>query len=95
MRHPNLTDRAVAAHVKTTMALDDASGRVAAAAQRRARTLRDDGDRGSQTAEYAMVGGVGAAAAGALIACVTKPEIWQPVLKAIFDALRRAVRSWF
>ena len=46
---------------------DRAGDRVALAAERRARQLRDDGEKGAQAAEYAMLGGVGAAACGTVV----------------------------
>lgn len=49
-------------------ALADRTGdRIALAAERRARQLRDDGEKGAQAAEYAMLGGVGAAACGTVV----------------------------
>jgi hypothetical protein len=96
MQHLNLADHAVAAHAKTTMAVDETAGRlVAAAADRRAHLLGADAERGSQTAEYAMVGGVGVAAAGALIALITKKDLLYRILEAIVTAIIKAVTSWF
>jgi hypothetical protein len=95
MSHLNLSDRAVAAHVRTQLAGRDLGARMIDSAERRVSRLRDDGEQGSQTAEYAMVGGVGAAAAGALLYCVQRPEVWQGLVGAIINSLTDTFRSWF
>lgn len=56
-----------AAAVRAPLALDDAAARVSRCLARRQRQLRDDGERGAQAAEYAMLGGVAAAGCGTMI----------------------------
>jgi len=65
-----------------------------------ARLLRDRmsrlrQERGSQTAEYAMIGGVGAAACGTLIALLRNREFLGGLVDAVFDGLASFARSWF
>jgi hypothetical protein len=93
--HLHLHDRTTAAHVRTQLAGEDLRARLVDRAQRQVRMLRDDGEQGSQTAEYAMVGGVGAAAAGALIYCISKEEVWRPVLESILGHMVGRFRTWF
>ena len=52
-------------------------------------------ERGSQTAEYAMIGGVGAAACGTLIALLRNREFLGRLVEAVFDGLATFARSWF
>lgn len=52
-------------------------------------------ERGSQTAEYAMLGGVGAAACGALIALLKNKETLGTLVDAVINGLARFVGSWF
>ncbi len=99
MTHPtlptsrSLSDHARAAAVRATLAGDDLHARLLASARRRAGALDDD--RGSQTAEYAMVGGVGAAAAGALITCIKNKDIFDRVMEGVVAALLKTIKSWF
>lgn len=100
MSHQPLHDSAatVAARtvaVRASLAGDALQTRLTDGAQRRLDRLRDDGERGSQTAEYAMVGGVGAAAAGALVACIKNTELIESVLRAVVSMLVDTVKRWF
>jgi hypothetical protein len=90
-----MPDTARAVAVRTAMVGDDLHARLLEGARLRATTFRDDGERGSQTAEYAMVGGVGAAAAGALIACIKNKDVLERVMESVLTALFRSIRSWF
>lgn len=95
MSHRNrttLSDTGVALRVRASMARADLAARLAEGS--RARALHD-GEEGSMTAEYAMVGGVGAAAAGAVIACIQNQDVIERVLKSVVDSLVDTVGSWF
>lgn len=61
----------------------------------RARVAALAEERGSQTAEYAMLGGVGAAACGALIALLKNKDTLGTLVEAVFNGLARFVGSWF
>jgi len=52
-------------------------------------------EAGAQAAEYAMLGGVGAAACGALIAIVRDKHTLTRLAEAVFDGLAKMVGSWF
>lgn len=60
----------------------------------RVRALGHD-ERGSQTAEYAMLGGVGAAACGTLIALLKNRSTLGRLVEAVFEGLASFVGSWF
>ena len=62
---------------------------------RRALLALQEEERGSQTAEYAMLGGVGAAACGTLIALVKNKALLGGLVEAVFGGLIRAVSGWF
>lgn len=66
-------------------------------ASRHARTRRLDpqDERGAQAAEYAMLGGVSAAACGALVAILKNPSTLERVVDAVIGGLTRLVGSWF
>jgi hypothetical protein len=53
-----------------------------------------DGERGAQTAEYAMLGGVGAAACTVLYQMIRRPEFLERILRLITDIITRSVRLW-
>jgi hypothetical protein len=95
MSHLNLSDRATAAHVRAQLAGEALGTRILDGVERRLHALRESTDQGSQTAEYAMVGGVGAAAAGALIYCVSQEEVWRPLVNAFIGALSGRLGAWF
>jgi hypothetical protein len=69
--------------------------RLATALQRRVHTLRDDGEHGAQAAEYAMLGGVSAAACGGLIHVLRRPETLEAVVGAVVRSLTSVIRGWF
>jgi hypothetical protein len=89
------TDAAVALAVRAHRAKLDACAQLGEAAARRlARRLHARED-GAQAAEYAMLGGVSAAACGTLIVLLRRPEFLEPVIESVVRGLSRAVRSWF
>jgi hypothetical protein len=90
-----LSDTGRALAVRAHLARQDLATRLHDGVQRRAQVLRDDGEAGSMTAEYAMVGGVGAAAAGAFITCLKQRDVIEKVLEAAVRALIQSIRSWF
>jgi Flp pilus assembly pilin Flp len=94
-----LTHGARRAVVEGPWLLRTAADRLAAAAaDGAARTparadLRDE--RGAQAAEYAMLGGVSAAACGALVTILSRTDIIEEVVTAVVDSLVDVVGSWF
>lgn len=52
-------------------------------------------DTGAQAAEYAMLGGVSAAACSALMVLLRNPETMQGVIEAVVGALGSFIGSWF
>jgi hypothetical protein len=96
--HTTLPDTARAVAVRASMAGADLRDGVADGAdrlQRRLDRLRDDGERGSQTLEYALVGGVGAAIVAAVIAFVSRGTIIERLVRAVIEALVTFIASWF
>jgi hypothetical protein len=92
---PSRPARAVTgAAVRVAIAGGDLRDRLADAVARRVRRAAAD-DTGSMTAEYAMVGGVGAAAAGAFIACLKNQDVIESVLRAVVSSVIRSIRGWF
>ena len=67
--------------------------RAGTAVQQRAAGLADE--RGAQAAEYAMLGGVSAAACGGLIAILSNTNILEKLVKAVVSSLVNVVGSWF
>lgn len=57
--------------------------------------MRFHDDTGAQAAEYAMLGGVSAAACGALIMILKDPSTLERVVGAVVGLLSRAIGSWF
>lgn len=58
--------------------------------------LDGSGERGAQAAEYAMLGGVSAAACTVVIKVVNNnQDIFSQLLSTVFGALGRVVRAWF
>jgi hypothetical protein len=90
-----LNDHLRGAAVRAAIAADDLSLRLEDAATRRARALRDDGERGAQAAEYAMLGGVSAAACGCLIVVLNQSEgRLGGFLDTVLGVIGRLVRGW-
>lgn len=56
--------------------------------------LRED-ESGAQAAEYAMLGGVSAAACGGLVEILTEPDVLRIIVDAVLEALSSAVGGWF
>ncbi|HEY8338550.1 MAG TPA: hypothetical protein VIK95_01710 [Egibacteraceae bacterium] len=81
--------------VRARTVADDAGLRAAEGLSRRVARLRDDGEAGSQVAEYALIGGVGATACAVLVRLLQDTDLLQSLLSAVVNALIRAVRSWF
>jgi Flp pilus assembly pilin Flp len=90
MSRPLLTEPVIALHVRADMTGQRARERLVDAALRRV-----GDERGAQAAEYAMLGGVSAAACGALIALLKQPATLEAVVSAVVSGLARAVRGWF
>lgn len=86
---------ALALAVRAQIAAADVREALVNGAQRRVARLRDDGESGAQAAEYAMLGGVSAAACGALIALLKNKEFLQRVLAAVVAGLTKVIKSWF
>lgn len=84
-----------AAVVRGQLAASAVGERLADGAQRRLAPLREDPERGAQAAEYAMLGGVSAAACGGLVIILKKEETLKGLVDGVLGLLLRAVRSWF
>lgn len=82
------------ATVRAQLAGQDLRDRLADASTHRAARLRDDGEDGAQAAEYAMLGGVSAAACGALVVILKRTSTLETVVKAVVKTLTKAVGSW-
>jgi len=81
---------AVRAQALPAAAFDRAVGTV----ETRLPVLRDDGERGAQVAEYAMVTGVGAAGVGVLITILRSP-IFERFVRAVFTLLAGLIENWW
>lgn len=73
----------------------DAAARAEEVVSRRVVRLRDDDEDGAQAVEYAMIGGLGAAAIGLLWTLLKGSGLIEKVLSALLDALVELVTSWF
>jgi len=85
----------VALVVRAQVAVDAAGDRFAGGLEQRVARLRDDGEAGSQVAEYALIGGVGAAACGGIVKVLKETGLLQDLLSAVVSTLTRTLRSWF
>lgn len=88
---PHLTSALV---TRAAMAAGELSDKTRDGARRRLDRLREDGESGAQAAEYAMLGGVSAAACGALVALLRNPEILRTVVDAVISFITSSVGSW-
>jgi Flp pilus assembly pilin Flp len=73
----------------------DLAQRVDEAAERYLGAWRDDGERGAQAAEYAMLGGVSAAACSGLVAILKNRETLKTLVDAILQTLGNVIEGWF
>lgn len=80
--------------VRGQLAGQDLHERLTGGAERRLAALREEGELGAQAAEYAMLGGVSAAACGALIVLLRKTSTLERVVDAVVTTLTRAIGSW-
>lgn len=83
------------AAVRLQVAAHDIASRVDGAAQRRVDAWRDDGERGAQVAEYAMLGGVSAAACSGLVAVLKNKETLKTLVDAVVSTIGKVVEGWF
>ena len=90
--HLTATGRRVAVRLQLSTA--DLGQRIDAAAQRRAELLQD-GERGAQAAEYAMLGGVSAAACTGLVAILKNRETLGTLVEAVITTLGNVIEGWF
>ena len=94
MHHLTLPDATRAAVVRTHLMAQAADALVIDGFRRRAERLSDD-ETGAQAAEYAMLGGVSAAACSALIALFKNKETVGRVVDAVLGALAQVIGGWF
>ncbi|HEX6257789.1 MAG TPA: hypothetical protein VFZ70_18415 [Euzebyales bacterium] len=78
----------------------DAASRIGAAGagtalERRVAALRARSERGAQAAEYAMLGGVSAAACTGLVALFKNRETLRVLVDAVIGTLGRVIEGWF
>jgi Flp pilus assembly pilin Flp len=74
----------------------DLAQRVDEAAERYLGAWRDDdGERGAQAAEYAMLGGVSAAACSGLVAILKNRETLKTLVDTILQTLGNVIEGWF
>lgn len=88
---PHLTSALV---TRAAMAAGELSDRTPDGARRLLDRLREDGESGAQAAEYAMLGGVSAAACGALVALLRNPDVLRTVVDAVISFITSSVGSW-
>lgn len=61
----------------------------------RHRAMRADDERGAQAAEYAMLGGVSAAACTGLVAILKNRSTLKALVDTVLEALGKVVSGWF
>jgi len=69
--------------------------RVDEAALRYLGAWRDDGERGAQAAEYAMLGGVSAAACSGLVAILKNRSTLKTLVDSVLQTLGTVIEGWF
>lgn len=88
-----LTDTSIRLAARGRLAGTDAREWLAGAAQRRLDRLPEE--TGAQAAEYAMLGGVSAAACGALVYLLKETDALDAVVSTVVDTLTNTIGSWF
>ena len=81
--------------VRSQLGATAVSERLGEGAQRRLDRLREEPEAGAQAAEYAMLGGVSAAACSVLIYLLKETNALQRVVDSVVTVLTRTVGSWF
>jgi len=81
--------------VGVRLAATDVGARAIEAAGRRVAPLRDHAERGAQAAEYAMLGGVSAAACSGLVAILKNKETLRALVDAVIGTLSKVIEGWF
>ncbi|HSJ45873.1 MAG TPA: hypothetical protein VK923_14435 [Euzebyales bacterium] len=81
--------------VGVRLAATDVGARVVEAAERHVAPLRDHAERGAQAAEYAMLGGVSAAACSGLVAILKNRETLRALVDAVIGTLSKVIEGWF
>lgn len=61
----------------------------------RIEALADDGEHGAQVAEYAMLGGVSAAACTGLVTIFKNKETLKTLVDAVVGTLGNVIEGWF
>jgi Flp pilus assembly pilin Flp len=87
------TAQRAAARLQITAA--DLGARIDEVALRYLGAWRDDGERGAQAAEYAMLGGVSAAACSGLVAILKNRETLKTLVDSILQTLGNVIEGWF
>lgn len=87
----NLTAVARRFGVRRRLAAADAGAELS----RRVAELRDRAEHGAQAAEYAMLGGVSAAACTGLVALLKNKETLRALVEAVIGTLGRVIEGWF
>ena len=77
------------------MAAGGLGQRIDEVAERYLGAWRDDGERGAQAAEYAMLGGVSAAACTGLVAILKNRETLKTLVDAVLKTLGNVIEGWF
>jgi len=90
-----LTTIALRVGVGARLAAADVGARAVGAAARRVAPLRDHAERGAQAAEYAMLGGVSAAACSGLVAILKNKETLRALVDAVIGTLSKVIEGWF
>lgn len=79
---------------RATMATADLANALERFVQHR-QSLLADGERGAQAAEYAMLGGVSAAACSALVALLKNKSTLETVVDSVVSTLGNVIEGWF
>ncbi|HVL99928.1 MAG TPA: hypothetical protein VM324_11615 [Egibacteraceae bacterium] len=90
-----MSNAVTATAVRTRMTASALGDRLAAGAQRRLDRLRGEPEAGAQAAEYAMLGGVGAATCGTLVILMKDKGTLETLVKGLFKGLAELVTKWF
>jgi Flp pilus assembly pilin Flp len=90
----HLTDTGRRVAVRLRLGAGGLGQRIDAAAQRRLE-LWSEPERGAQAAEYAMLGGVSAAACTGLVAILKNRETLGTLVEAVITTLGKVIEGWF